>query len=55
MFLRRRPRVPLAVPAPAARCARRCSLFLPLPPSTRACRSIQNVLPEVMSAIGYRV
>ena len=41
-------RVRLAVPDPADRSARRCSIFLPLPPSSRGYRPIWDVLPDVM-------
>ena len=39
---------PRGLPDADARRRRRCSLFLPLSPSTRDCRPIQDVLPEVM-------
>ena len=54
-FLPLLPQVRLAVPDPADRGARRGSTFLPLPPLTRGCRPILNVMPDVMSTVGDRV
>ncbi len=43
------PRIRLAVPGPAARCAREWSKFPPLPSLIRDCRAVEEVAPDVTS------
>ncbi len=55
MFLPLLRSVRLAVPDPAAGCARESSKFPPLPSRIRDCRAVAEVAPDVTSVFGGRV